>query len=183
MGCGKDDCGCSGGGVSTGVDAMAMMAQMSAPEAAHELMSPLVGTFRAQVSMWWEPGGEPHVSTGTMVNTWVLGKRWVEEHYKSDDGFFAGQGLIGYNKTSGKYEGMWIDSMSTFMQFETGNYDPKTRTYEMHSEMLCPQSGVPMKKRSVIRVLSDNEHTMEMYFSAPGQPGEEKAMEIKYKRA
>ncbi|MHC4219708.1 MAG: DUF1579 family protein [Planctomycetota bacterium] len=39
------------------------------PGEAHKLLEPFAGTWKAEVKSWMEPGSEPQVSTGTMVNT------------------------------------------------------------------------------------------------------------------
>ncbi len=175
MGCGKHDCGCGDG------DPMAMMAEIAAPDQAHQLLTPFVGAWNAEVKFWWEGSDEPHVSTGVMLNDWILGGRWIEQRYRSDDGMFAGMGLMGYNKTTGKFEGLWIDSASTMMQFETGDHNSSSNTFEMTSQMLCPQTRVPLLKRSVLRIQSEDRHTMESYFKSATGP-EQKTMEITFVR-
>jgi len=159
---------------------MAAFAEMAAPAPEHRNLDVFVGEWDAEVKMWMGPG-EPHVSHGVMVNAWVLGNRWVEQKYEGTGYDFKGQGLFGFNKTTGKYEGLWIDTCSTFMQTDTGDYDATSKTFTMTSRMLCPQSKEEMAKRSVIKVHSPDKHSMEMYFQAEGQP-ETKCMEITYTR-
>ena len=53
-------------------------AQMGALEDAHKRFEPFVGTFKAEVKMWMGPG-EPHVSTGVMINTLDLGGRFLKQ--------------------------------------------------------------------------------------------------------
>ncbi len=186
MGCGKDECGCDGGNAQATIEAstdhdecMAAMAEMSKPASEHANLAPLVGTWDSVVKMWMGPG-EPMVSGGVMVNELTLGNKWLRHEFDGDNGF-TGSGFMGFNKTIGKYEGFWIDTMSTFMQTEVGDYDEATKTFNMTSEMLCPMSKEPMAKRTVLRIDSLDQHVMEMYFKAEGQP-ESKAMEITYTR-
>jgi hypothetical protein len=80
---------------------------------------------------------------------------------------FEGQGYWGYNSTSGKYEGFWIDNASTAMQLETGTVDESGKVFEMHSEFVMPGAGITMKKRTVITVVSNDENTMESYVTPP----------------
>ena len=159
---------------------MCAQAAQTGPE--HESLARLEGTWRAEVKMWMDPAGEPNVSHGTMVNTMVLGGRFLQEEYKDDSGMFEGKGFWGYNASDKRYEGVWIDSMATFVQLESGQHDPATDTYAMEGSMTDPSSGQPMAKRSVIKVISPDEHTMEMYFNSEQGP-EMKCMEIHYKRA
>ncbi len=159
--------------------------QMSPPGAEHERLGAFAGTWRAAVTMWMGPG-EPMVSTGTMVNTMDLDGRYLREEYKGDpnDGpfpEFEGRGYWGYNDVTGQYEGFWVDNASNQMGIEKGEYDPRTGSWNMLGQMAVP-GGASMSKRSVITLVSDNEHTMEMFFTGPdGQ--ENKGMHIKYVRA
>lgn len=159
---------------------------MSAPVAAHERFEPFVGKFRAEVKLWMGPG-DPMISTGMMTNTLDLGGRFLYQFYKGDPSEgpfpnFEGRGYWGYNTTSEKYEGFWIDSASTMMQQEFGDVDAAGKVWTMRGDMTCPQTKTAMKKRSVITLKDDDHHAMEMYFTGP-DGNEAKAMEIQYERA
>ncbi|MCL4219728.1 MAG: DUF1579 family protein [Phycisphaerales bacterium] len=158
---------------------MAAFAEMAALAPQHKLLETFIGAWSAEVTMWMGPG-QPQVTRGVMVNTSILGGRFIEQKYQGHGYDFQGSGLFGYNKSSGRFEGLWIDTMSTMMQMDTGDYDPATRTFTMVSEMTCPEMGA-MTKRSLIKVHGPDRHTMEMYVGAPGAP-ESKCMEITYTR-
>lgn len=182
MGCGSNDCGCGGGsgGAHTQVeDPMAAFAEMAALAAEHKLLEPFIGEWDSEVKMWMGPG-EPQVSNGVMVNKPILGGRFIEQKYQGHGYDFQGSGLWGYNKASGKFEGLWIDTMSTMMQMDTGDYNPGTKTFTMLSKMSCSEMG-EMTKKSLIKVHGPDKHTMEMYFAPEGGP-EGKCMEITYTR-
>jgi hypothetical protein len=67
------------------------------------------------------------------------------------------------------------------MQIETGDVDATGKVWTMLSDFTHPATGQAMKKRSVITLIDDNRHTMEMYFvSADGHAS--KSMEIDYRR-
>jgi hypothetical protein len=157
---------------------------MGAPGAEHELLGPFVGTFRAEVKLWMGPG-EPQVSTGVMTNTLELGGKFLLQSYQGDPGEgpfpdFAGRGFWGYNKVDSLWEGVWIDTASTVMQTERGTVDAAGRVWTMEGRMTNPQDGSSLTKRSVITLVDDDHHTLEMYFETPG--GEAKGMEIRYER-
>lgn len=159
---------------------MAAFAAMAAPAPEHKHLEAFIGTWEAEVKMWMGPG-DPQVSTGVMVNSWILGGRFVEQKYQGHGYDFKGQGLFGFNKSIGKYEGLWIDTCSTFMQTDVGDYNAAKKTFHMLSHMVDPCSGQPMDKRSVITVHGPDKHTMEMFFQPGGGP-ECKCMEITYTR-
>ena len=158
---------------------------MHAPGAEHARLKPFLGTFRSQVKLWMGPA-DPMVSTGTMNNTSALGGLFVRQEYEGDPNegpfpSFAGHGFWGYNMTSQRYEGFWIDNVSSIMQNETGAVDESGKVWTMRGEMPDPQTAEPITKRSVITLQDDDHHRMEMYFSKDGQ--EFKGMEIEYTRS
>ncbi len=159
-------------------------AAMAAPTEDHERMAPFVGTFRAEVKIWMGPG-DPQSSTGTMTNTFVLGGRFLHQEYQGDPNDrpfpkFEGRGYWGFNKATGKYEGLWIDNASTIMQTDVGDVDDSGKRWEMKGEMVGP-TGDPFVKRSVITLEDDDHHSIEMFFVHGDQ--ESKAMEIRYTRS
>ena len=161
-------------------------ADVSATSDEHKKLDPFVGTFKAKVSMWMGPG-DPHVATGMMKNEWDLGGRFLKQTYKGDPDAgpfpnFEGRGYWGYNTIAKCYEGLWIDSASTFMQLEKGSVDAAGKVWNMKGEMTDPMSGGTMTKRSVITLKDKDHHQMELYFAKP-DGGEAKVMEIKYARA
>lgn len=160
-------------------------AEMSATSEEHKRFEPFVGTFKAEVKLWMGPG-EPLVSTGIMVNELDLGARFLKQVFTGDpnDGpfpSFEGRGFWGYNTTEKKYEGFWIDSASTLMQTESGDVDKNGSVWTMRGEMIDPQTGGKLKKRSIITLEDNDHHSMEMYFTTPDGT-ESKAMEIRYER-
>ena len=159
--------------------------QMPTPGPEHQLLKPFEGTFSTEVKMWMGPG-DPMVSTGTMVNAFQLSGLFLQQDYQGDaaDGpfpSFAGHGYWGYNTTTKKYEGFWIDTASTMMQMEFGDVDESGRVWEMNSEFIAPSTNQTMKKRTVITLVDDNHHSMVTFVEMPGQP-EFKNMEITFTR-
>lgn len=151
----------------------------------HARLTPMAGEFRAVVRMWFG-SGEPHVSTGVMVNSWDLGGRFLKQVYQGDGGEgpfpnFEGRGYWGYNDATERWEGFWVDNASTMMQVEQGEYDDGADQWTMTGAFTDPETGQPMRKRSVIRVLDHDRHTIESWFADP-EGGERKVMEIEFER-
>jgi hypothetical protein len=154
---------------------------LATPNEHHARFSVFVGEWDSTVTMF-EPGQDPSVSKGVMVNTLIHGGRYVHHEYRGDFmGMpFTGSGTFGYNNATKQYEGTWMDSMSTGIMSSTGTYDEATKTYNTVTSMYGP-GGVKIPGREVIVVHSNDSHSMEMYHTMPGMP-EMKAMEIKYTR-
>lgn len=155
---------------------------MSSPQ--HEQLRPFEGTFRAEVKLWMG-SEEPMISTGTMVNAFDLGGRFLSQTYTGDpnDGpfpSFEGRGYWGYNSISKRFEGFWVDNASTAMQIEIGEVDESGKVWTMRGEIPNAQTGGAMKKRSVISLEDHDHHRMQTYFDTGD--GEVKSMEIVYER-
>ncbi len=159
---------------------------MPRPTTQHRRLEPFAGQFRSEVKMWMG-SGDPYISTGTMTNSWQVDDLFLHQDYVGDASqgavpAFRGQGFWGFNTTTGHYEGFWIDNASTMMQMESGDVDESGKIWTMHSEVRCSRTGVKMKKRSVITLIDNHHHKIEMFFT--GADGNEmKAMEINYTRA
>ncbi len=162
----------------------AMTDSLMQPGPHHRHLDAFVGTWRATVSVWQSPGADPLVSEGTMVNAWVLGGRFLEQRYQGEafGGAFQGHGYWGFNNGARQYEGFWIDTASTVMQKEAGSYDPTTKTFTMEGSFPNPTTGAPMTRRTVISVVSEDEHRMEVAFPGPDDTLY-KTMEVVYRRA
>lgn len=155
--------------------------------AEHDKLNPFEGEFGTEVKLWMGQE-EPMISTGTMVNDWVLGGRYLRQTFKGDPievegefGAFEGAGYWGYDPSGGVYQGFWIDNASSTMQMETGTVDASGKVWTMTSELINPQNGEAMTKRTVITLIDDDHHRMESYF-ADGSGNEFKTMEINYVR-
>ena len=152
----------------------------------HARLQPFVGTFTANVKMWMDPTQEPYESTGKMVNSWHLNRLFLHQDYQGDAEDrpfpnFQGKGYWGFNDATGCYEGFWIDTATPQFQVESGHVDESGKVWEMTSEVVCPGSGESMKKRTVITLIDQDHHKMEMFFKT--SQGEMKSMEINYTRA
>lgn len=154
----------------------------------HARLRPFAGTFSAEVRFWMGPG-EPVISTGTMVNAFILDGRFLRQKFQGDPmpggapgmNAFAGEGYIGYNNVDKRYESVWVDNASTLIQVESGQVDEAGREWNFYSTLTNPHRGGPMEKRTILTLVDEDHHTMELWFRDPDGP-EVKAMEIRYQR-
>jgi Protein of unknown function (DUF1579) len=158
----------------------AMMKAMT-PGDAHKKLDPLVGTFEAKVSMWMAPGAPPEVSTGTSVNAWALGGRFVEQHYTGTamGQPFSGIGYSGYDNIRKQYVSTWIDTMSTAPMISTGSLEGNVMNST--SSVDDPVSGKPQKIKEKLTITDKDHHKLEMWSPAPDGKMF-KMMEITYNR-
>ena len=154
----------------------------STPGDAHKLLDGMVGTWNVTVKSWMQPGAPPMESTGTAVNSWVLGGRWMEEKFTgSFMGMpFQGIGYTGYDNIKKQYIGTWMDNMSTAVMTSTGK-GGSGNTWEFASSMDDPMTGKTMPVAEKVTFTDADHHTMEMW--SPGPDGKMfKMMEIAYSR-
>lgn len=162
---------------------MEAMMKAATPGDMHKKLSPMVGTFDVKVTMWNMPGQPPTDSSGTAVDTWVLGGRFVEERFTGNFmGMpFTGIGYTGYDNVRKEYVGTWMDNFGTQMMVSSGNVGADGKTYNFTSSMSDPMSGKTMPVQEKVTVTDDDHHVMEMW--GPGPDGKMfKMMEITYTR-
>ena len=85
------------------------------PGAPHQTMAATVGTYDIKVKSWHDPNGPATEEAGTAIRKMILDGRVLVEDVKSTmmGTPYSGQGLRGYDNVTGKYWGLWMDSMST----------------------------------------------------------------------
>lgn len=125
--------------------------------------------------------------SGDQSHSFQLGGLYLFEDYTGDPSpgpfpAFVGKGYWGYNTTSKKYEGFWIDNASTMMQLEKGDVDASGEIWTMVSSFQHTDSGQRMSKRSVIRLIDGDHNDMTMYMSGP-DGNEFRSMEIMFEPA
>ncbi len=141
------------------------------PTEFHQPFSRFVGTFAAEVKLWFGPGN-PQVMTGTMTNSLQLNNQFLHQEYEGDqvEGSFPrfrGRGYLGYNTGSAKYEGFWVDTASTIMMQETGEVDETGRVWTMRGQFNNPQNGELMQKKSIITIIDEDHHRAEQFMQTP----------------
>jgi hypothetical protein len=154
--------------------------KLAAPGAEHRKLEPMAGSWTWAGKFWMKPDEKPMESKGTAERAWVLGGRFLRDSIESKGGPFGdfhGIGYTGYDKLRGKYTGTWMDSMCTQISPSLGTVDKTGKVFTFDRENIDPMSKELVKGKDVIRILSDDEHVMEMYKMLPDNK-EFKVMEI-----
>ena len=164
---------------------MEAMMKAATPGDAHKKLNAMAGTWDAKVKFWAAPGAAPQESTGTSVNEWVLGGRWLQQKFESSmmGAPFSGIGYTGYDNIRQTYVGTWMDTMSTSFMNSSGGAgaDPSGKTWNFTATMLDPVSGEPTNADEKMTMVDADHHVWEMW--APGPDGRNyKMMEITYSR-
>jgi hypothetical protein len=150
------------------------------PGEAHAELAEHAGDYTMVIKSWMDPAGEPMASQGTAHAEMVLGGRVYKETVESDMmGMpFSGLGFTGYDNTTGKYWGIWMDSMSTGVGIGEGEWDEEADALKMTIEFADPMTKATKTAHTVTRWTDDGKTVFEWYEDREGS--QVKTMEIVY---
>ena len=114
----------------------------------------------------------------------MLGGRYLQQDYRADFmGMpFQGVGTMAYNNATGRYQGSWIDNMSSHMLPPSeGSWDEASQSITSMRTYTDPMTGQEVTSRDVLRIVSNDEHHFAMHETRPGGP-ERQLFEIVYRR-
>lgn len=152
------------------------------PAAEHAQLAASEGSWRTEMTYWASADAKPSVVRGMCDIRMILGGRYQQSVYRSDDGKgFEGVGYIAYDNARKMYISTWMDNTTTGVVYLEGNYDGSEASTEMEGKctevVACRQRGM----RQITRNIDENTQIMETYESRPGT-NEYKSMEIKFTR-
>lgn len=163
-----------------------MLEEQGKPAPEHKNIQPLVGTFDAELNFLMEPGGKPEVSKGVSRNRWIMGDKFLQTDFEGTMAFagaefpFKGMGILGYDKMTGRYNMMWIDSLSTTMITSTGTPGENAKEISVSGTAVSPMGEAAMTH--VFKVESNDRHVLEFWQGVPGQEDMMKVGWITYTR-
>jgi Protein of unknown function (DUF1579) len=149
-----------------------------------KVLESLVGTFDAQVKVYFPDPTKPTATTGVMTRTMILGGNFLQESFSGEffGSKFTGLGIVGFDPIKKKYMGTWCDSMSPMIMIMEGTYDPDQKTLTSVGDDIEPNSKKKMKARDVLKIVSADSQTFEMFRLPEGEKKELKLMDITYTR-
>jgi len=153
--------------------------------APHEALQRREGAWDVTVKFWYAPGAEPQVSKGSSTVEPIMGGRYMLERFSSsmpDGSAFEGMGLVAYDNMKGRFQAMWIDSMSTgFMTAESVSHSDDFSRITYRGETPDPAAGRYKEQRSVESWRGGDTRVLEA-FEAGADGEDHKVMEITYSR-
>ena len=170
------------------VDSATMMKNMmdyGTPGPMHQMLASWNGTWTGETTMWESEGAAPLKSTGTAVNTMIMGGKYQSaKHSGNMMGMpFEGMSVMGFDNATKEFTSTWVDNWSTGIMNMSGPWDESSKTLTLTGAM--PDINRPGKKcsfKEVFKVIDDNTQHMEMYGPDPKTGKEYKMMEIKLTR-
>ena len=154
------------------------------PGPGHKALEHFVGSWKAEVKCWMEPGGQPQVSKATAKGSWIMNGRFLQEDFQGEmmGKPFNGRSVYGYDNFKHTFNSVWISDMQTSMFQTEGRGEDANQTIKLQGTASCAateRTDIPMKV--VLRILGPDRHTFEMYDCSRGENA--KTMEITYTRA
>jgi len=165
--------------------AMKTMMEVGTPGEEHKMLAKSDGNWKAETTMWMEPGAPPVPGKGSATYKMIMGGRYQQISFKGDFmGMpYEGYGITGYDKGKKVFFSTWMDNMSTMMMNMEGKSSDGGKTMELKGRMLCPANGQECDMREVYKMVDDNTQIMEMYGPDMKTGKEFKNMEIKFTRS
>ncbi len=152
------------------------------PSAGHAAIAPLVGTWHVQMGIYGTLGrrdNEPPIMSDDIVarREWVAGGRYLED---TTEGSLEGsrywrRGWLGYSNMDQRYEWVTIDAVNSEMMSYASRTGSGPQTSISLTGVFTDQgvageayAGKSIPMRTVIRIESNDRHTIELYFTRPG---------------
>ena len=157
---------------------MEIYKKVGTPGEPHKVLANLEGSWTTRTRGWMEPGKPPVESTGTCEQKLILDGHYLQQVYTGDmmGQPFTGINILGYDNQSGKYESVWLDSMSTGIFYFAGPASDEGKTITQECSYDDPIKG-PSVWRSVTTIRDDNALEYAMFITPKGGK-EEKMMEM-----
>jgi hypothetical protein len=155
----------------------------SAPGQAHAALARLAGNWEAQARFWMstDPSAPPTECTATVNADMIMGGRFL---FQKVEGQCMGQpieaiGVIGHDNATGRYQAASFDNMGTSISRHVGERND-AGDIVLHSSYLDQATGATVNRRTVRRMISENEWVETAHDTRNG--AEHKVMEIRARR-
>lgn len=149
----------------------------------HTWLASMDGYWNAKVKMWMDPSQPASESDSTTKNEMIMNGLYQRStHTGHMMGMpFQGESITAYDNFKKKFVSTWIDNMGSGIMMMEGTYDDKTNSVTLTGGMADPATGKEMNVKQVLKIVSPDEYTLEMYMVTDNK--EIKTMEIVYTKA
>jgi hypothetical protein len=156
--------------------------EFAKPGAMHKWMASLNGKWEADITSYANPA-QPEKSKGMAVYTSTLNGLYQEGKMTGNMmGMpFEGKSVMGYDNSKKQFVSTWVDNLGSGIVYMTGNYDTTSKILTLKGTQTDPSTGKDADIREVMKVIDNNNYTMEMYGTGPDGK-EVKFMDAVYKR-
>ena len=136
----------------------------------HDLLKPLIGVWDLKgIAKTHQMGDIPFGGTVKYVSKWD--GRFLHTYYEGPGmgpgQKMLGEGFIGFNRLSNKFEGTWMMSTNTNISVVSGTFDKASKTFKYTGSMGMPD-GTTWKVRQEFQLVSADEMTEKQWVTPPG---------------
>lgn len=121
----------------------AAAAQASAPsaaltaESAKPILAMEAGTWDAEIIFPSnEPGKPDQKAKGVQVNRLRSGGMWIINEFAVEGTPYEGTGVWGFDRTKGRFSGIWVDNNDQQIRMDDGRWDDATKTMIWSANMV-----------------------------------------------
>ena len=82
-----------------------------------------------------QEGGAPTTARGVQVNEVRSGGMWMLNRFSVDGTPYQGTGIWGFDRTTGRYSGIWTDNNDAQIRMDDGRWDAATNTMTWSADM------------------------------------------------
>ena len=110
------------------------------------------------------PGQVPVSFGGSVEANMILGGRFLEIRFVSEEGMFAGEGLnlIGYDRRNKVYTSVAFDTWGTYFVTSEGSYNEAEKTLSLYGEAEDKNLGMIEKYTMQLRLLDEDTYVWEV---------------------
>jgi hypothetical protein len=146
-------------------------------------LEPMIGTFDVKIRTWLGPNQPPTESSGSCVNVWVLGHRYLQSMLSANvmGERFDGIGYTAYDNVGKVYQTAWMDGGSTAMTIYRGGFNGATKSATMKAVTANPVTGKPTQLELRLSIAENGDHMSELWGQGNGT-ALFKMMELRYTR-
>jgi Protein of unknown function (DUF1579) len=111
-------------------------------ESARRIIAMEAGTWDADITFPSNDASKPdQKAKGVQVNRLRSGGTWMLNEFAVDGTPYEGTGVWGFDRTTGRFSGIWTDNNDQQIRLDDGRWDPATQTLTWTAKMIQPGGG------------------------------------------
>lgn len=114
----------------------------AAEETADAILAMEAGTWDADITFPSNEAGKPDSKAkGVQVNRLRSGGKWIINEFMVDGTPYEGTGVWGFDRTKGRFSGIWVDNNDRQIRLDDGRWDAATKTMTWSANMPQPDGA------------------------------------------
>ncbi|MDP9422225.1 MAG: DUF1579 domain-containing protein [Pseudomonadota bacterium] len=111
-------------------------------ETADTILAMEAGTWDADITFPSNEAGKPDSKAkGVQVNRLRSGGKWIINEFSVEGSPYEGTGVWGYDRTKGRFSGIWVDNNDRQIRLDDGRWDAATKTMTWSANMAQPDGA------------------------------------------